>query len=160
MFKKIKKVIKFIWPVAVFCLLLLVFFKTAYAQSSLGGDWDQFLKGGIKSFRGEPGAAGEEIAASVIRRFVYIVKFGMGAVALLFGILYATSLIFSRGKEESISKQKTNFLWILVGFLILMLADEVSKIFSPKTATSDSLIDFEAGRGKLTDIANYLKYYF
>ncbi len=160
MIKKTKKILIFLWPVAMFCLLLFVGLKVVYAQGSLGGEWDQFLKGSLKSFSGPSGASGEEIAASVVRRGISIVKFVMGAVALLFGILYATSLIFSRGKEETISKQKTNFLWVFMGFVVLMLAEQIANIFNPEKATSENLIDFKAGTDKLREIANYLKWLF
>lgn len=160
MIKKIKKILIFLWPVAVFCLLLFVGLKVAYAQGSLGSEWDQFLKGDLKSFRGPDNATGEELAASVIKRLIGIVKYIMGGVALLFGILYATSLIFARGKEESISKQKTNFLWVFMGFVVLMIAEQVAGIFNPEHATSEKLIDFKAGNDQLRDIAGYLKSLF
>ncbi len=160
MAEKIKKFLKFIWPVALFCVMLLVFFKTVQAQSSLGETWDQFLRNDLKSFGGEPGASGEDIAVNAIQRGISIIKYIMGAAALLFGILYATSLIFSRGKEETITKQKTNFLWVFIGFVILMLSEEVATIFNPEQATSEQLIDFDAGRDKLRDIAGYLKWLF
>ncbi|MBN2096279.1 hypothetical protein JW752_02655 [Candidatus Peregrinibacteria bacterium] len=160
MIEKIKKSLNFLWPVALFCVMLLVFFKTVHAQSALGSAWDQFLRNDLKSFGGAPGAAGEDVAVNVIRRGISIVKYVMGGAALIFGFLYATNLIFSRGKEETISKQKTNFLWILVGFLILMLAEQVANIFNPEQSTSENLIDFEAGRDKLRDITDYLKWLF
>lgn len=160
MIKKIKKILIFLWPVALFCLLLFVGLKVVYAQGSLGNEWDQFLKGDLKSFRGPDNATGEELAASVIKRLIGIVKYIMGGVALLFGFLYATSLIFARGKEESISKQKTNFLWVFMGFVVLMIAEQVAGIFNPEHATSEKLIDFKAGNDQLRDIAGYLKSLF
>ncbi|MBU1018274.1 pilin [Patescibacteria group bacterium] len=160
MTEKIKKFLNFLWPVALFCAVLLVFFKTAHAQGALGGAWDQFLRNDLKSFGGAPGESGEDVAVSVIKRLISIVKYVMGGAALIFGILYATNLIFSRGKEETISKQKTNFLWIFVGFVVLMLAEQVANIFNPEQSTSENLIDFEAGRDKLRDITDYLKWLF
>ena len=160
MIKKIKKILIFLWPVALFCLLLFVSLKVVYAQGSLGSEWDQFLRGDLKSFRGPDNATGEELAASVIKRLIGIVKYIMGGVALLFGILYATSLIFARGKEEAISKQKTNFLWVFMGFVVLMIAEQVAGIFNPEHATSEKLIDFKAGNDQLRDIAGYLKSLF
>lgn len=158
MFQKFKKFLQFIWPVAVFCMFLFVFFETVYAQGALGEGWARFLEGDLPGFRAEPGAAGEEIAASAIRRGISIVKYLMGGVALLFGIIYAGSLVLARGKEEAISKQKTNFLWVFVGFIILMIADQVSVIFNPEKATSEQLIDFEAAHDQLRDVANYIKW--
>ena len=84
----------------------------------------------------------------------------MGGAALLFGIIYAGSLALARGREETIAKQKTNFLWVFVGFVVLMVADTVSDIFNPVKATSEDLIDFEATHDQLRDVANYLKWLF
>lgn len=157
MLEKTKKIIAFLWPVAGFCLFLFVLLKTAHAQA-LGGDWDQYLKGPLKSFGGATTLSGEEVAVNVIRRAITLVKYGVGALALLMGLLYATNLVFARGKEESIAKQKMNFLWIFVGFVILMAADQISNIFNVEKSTSDKLIDFKAGNDQLRDVANYLKW--
>lgn len=160
MLQKFKKFLQFIWPAAAFCLILFIFFKTVHAQGYLGEEWYRYLEPELPSFRGEPGATGEELAVNAIRRGIGIIKYLMGAIALLFGIIYAASLVFARGKEEAITKQKTNFLWVFVGFVILMLADAVSDIFNPVKATSEDLINFEKASDQLRDIANYIKWLF
>ena len=157
MSRKILKWIDVLLPMACVCLLVLWMAKTAHAQGALGGEWDQFLKGtGVQKF--QPSGSGEEVAMAVIRRAITLVKYGMAGVALMFGILYASALVFARGNEDAIGKQKKNFLWAFMGFVILMVAGGVSDIFNPEKATSSALIDFQAGRDQLRLIADYLKW--
>jgi len=157
MSQRIKKILLILGQTALFCLFLFVTFKIAHAQGYLGDDSLQFLEGELKSFGV---GAGEDVAVNVVERGIGIVKYIVGAAAILFGIIYATQLVFARGKEEAITKAKTNFLWIFVGFLVLMISGEVAKIFNPEKATSEALIDFDAGRDKLREIANWLKWLF
>ncbi len=155
-----KKALKFIASLAGFCLLLFCMLKVAHAQDSLGGKWDQFLKGDLPTFNAPTGATGEDIAASAVRRFIALTKYLVGITALIFGLIYAVNIIVARGKEESISKYRLNFLWLLIGFIIIMVADNIAHIFNPETAKSDALIDFQAARDQLRDVANYLKWLF
>ena len=160
MSKKIIKIIKYIWPIVAFCLFLFLFFNVVQAQDSLGTGWDEYIKGVLPDFTTPTDATGEDIAASVIRRGISLLKYLIGGVALIFGLIYAMNFIFARGNEETISKYKKNFLWLVVGFLIIMVAENISNIFNPEVAKSEQLIDFAAGRDQLRDIANYLKWLF
>ena len=67
-------------------------------------------------------------------------------------------LVFARGKEEVITKQKTNFLYVFMGFIILIISENVAGIFNPEKATTDKLIDFEAAHDQLRDIVDYIKW--
>jgi predicted small integral membrane protein len=140
----------------VVCLVFLWMAKVAHAQSSIGVDWDQFIVGtGVGKFQGN---GGEEIALNAIQRAITLVKYAMGAVALVFGILYAMNLIFARGSEDTIGKQKKNFLWAFIGFVILMAASGVAEIFKPQDATPDQLIDFDAARSQTLNLVTYMKW--
>ncbi len=160
MSEKTKKILKFIGSVAGFCFLLFFMLKVAHAQDSLGGGWDKFLKGDLPGFNAPKGATGEDIAAGVVRRGITLVKYLVGSAALIFGIIYAVNLIVARGKEEALTKNKLNFLWLFIGFIIIMVADGIANIFNPEAAKSDALIDFQAARDQLRDVANYLKWVF
>jgi hypothetical protein len=157
--KKVRKILKRIeslLPMAIVCLAVLWMAKGAHAQSAIGGDWDQYIKGiGVQRF---PGTGGEQIATNVILRIISLVKYAMGAVALIFGILYATNLVFARGTEDTITKQKKNFLWAFIGFVILMAADGIAKVFNPANATPGQLINFASAKGQILNIVNYLKW--
>jgi hypothetical protein len=157
---KLKKIIQFIWPVAAFCLFLFVFFKYAYADNSLGNDAFKYLDKTLPSFGGANGSTGQDVAVNVVRRGISLIKYMIGGVAMIFGLIYAMSFVFARGKEDTISKARTNFLWLLLGFVIIMAADQVASIFNPETAKSDKLIDFQAGRDLLRNAANYIKWLF
>lgn len=154
--KTLKKIIKIVGPTALFCLFLFIVFKTAYAQSYLGEGWDQHL-GGVQNFATE-GKTGEELAIGFIQNAIRIVRFIVGGVALIMGILYGMMLVFARGKEEVITKQKTNFLYVFMGFIILIISENVAGIFNPEKATTDKLIDFEAAHDQLRDIVDYIKW--
>lgn len=159
MFHKIKNIIKFTWPIVAFCLFLYAFLNITYAADSLGGSWDQYLND-LPSFTAPTGATGEDLAANVIRRGISLVKYVMGGATLLIGIIYSIALIFSLGKEDTITKYRKGFLWIFFGFIILMISENVASIFNPETAKSDKLIDFKSANDQLRDIASYLKWIF
>ena len=142
-------------PMAIVCLVFLWMAKVAHAQT-LGSDWDYFIKGiGVQKFQG---TTGEDIAMNVIHRAISLVKYAMGAVALIFGILYATNLVFARGGEETITKQKKNFMYSFIGFVVLMVADGVANVFNPVNATQTQLINFTSAREQITNIVTYLKW--
>ncbi len=154
--KTLKKIIKIVGPTVLFCLFLFIVLKTAHAQSYLGEGWDEHL-GGVKNFATD-GKTGEELAIGFIQNAIRIVRFIVGGVALIMGILYGMMLVFARGKEEVITKQKTNFLYVFMGFIILIISENVAGIFNPEKATTDKLIDFEAAHDQLRDIVNYIKW--
>lgn len=164
MSEKAKKFIKFIWPVAAFCLLLFIVLNVAHAQGSLGDSSLRYLEGGesgLKTFRGySETASGEDLIISGVRRMIGILKYVIGGVAMLLGIIYAAGFIFARGREEQITQQKKNFLYVFIGFVLIMLADSVSGIFSAEKATTDKLIDYQAAHDQLRDITNYLRWLF
>ena len=152
----IKKVLKFIIPTAIFCLMLFVMLKVANAESALGGEWDQHLTE-LEKISGD---TGEEMAMNFIRNGINIIKYILGGIALIMGIIYAIGLIFSQGSEDSISKNKKAFIWVFTGFFILMISENISNIFNPEGATTDKIIDFNSARDQLRDIAQYLKWIF
>jgi len=82
----------------------------------------------------------------------------VGGIALIMGILYGVRLVTARGQEDIITKQKTNFLYALMGFIILIISENVARIFNPEFATTDQLIDFDAARDQLRDIVDYMKW--
>jgi len=145
---------------ALICLGVLIVLKTAHAQSYLGTEWDKYLQGNLKTFAGE-GQTGEALAVQFVQNLIRIVRYVIGGVALVMGTIYGMSLIFARGREEMISKQKQNFLWVLVGFVILIISENVARvIFNPAEATAEQLINFGAARDQLRDVATYIKWLF
>jgi len=140
-------------------LVLLVAFiglKMAHAQGYLGSEWDQFITD-VQTV-GNPGATGEELAAGFVKGLIRILRNIVGAVALILGIIYGLKFVMARGQEEVITKQKQNFLYALMGFLVLIISENVAGIFNPETSTNDALIDFGAARDQLRDIVDYVKW--
>lgn len=160
MIKKIEKIIRAVLPIAIFGLVLYLLLDTVHAQGVLGDSALKYLEGDLKTFRGPEGATGEELAASAVRRGISILKFLVGSAALLLGIIYAFNFIFARGREDVITKQKQNFLYLFIGFVVLLVSEQVANIFSAEDAASDQLVDFEAARDQVRDVTNYLKYLF
>ncbi len=151
-----KKVIKTIGSWALFLGLLIICLKVANAQSYLGEGWDRYLEG-VRTFA-PSGKTGEELAMNFVLNGIRIIRYVVGAVALIFGVLYATRIIFARGQEEKISEQKKNFLYAFLGFVILIISENVASIFNPESATTERLIDFNAARDQLRDIVDYIKW--
>lgn len=154
----IKKIFRIIGLIVLICLGVFVVLKTAHAQSYLGEGWDQYLKGNIKTFGVE--GSGEALATQFIQNLIRIVRYIIGAVALVMGTIYAMSLVFARGKEEVITKQKQNFLWVFLGLVILIISENIAAIFNPVKATAEQIIDFGAAQDQLRDAANYIKWLF
>ncbi len=153
---KVLKVLKAIAPWATFFVLLLFTLKVAHAQSYLGGDWDKYI-GGVDDFT-KTSKSGEDLAISFAYSIVHIVRNVIGGVALIMGVLYGVRLVISRGQEEAITKQKTNFLYAMLGFIVLIVSENIAKIFNPELATADQLVDFNAARDQLRDVVDYMKW--
>jgi hypothetical protein len=158
----IKKIFKIVGPIALICVGVLIVLKTAHAaESYLGTDWDKYLEGNLKTFTGAEGQTGEALAIQFVQNLIRIVRYIIGGVALVMGTIYAMMLVLARGKEETISKQRQNFIWVLIGFVILIISENVARvIFNPETATSEKLIDFGAARDQLRSITTYMKWLF
>jgi len=154
---KLIKILKTLWPVAIFCLFLFVFMNMVYAQDSLG-DWSKFLETKLPSFKGLPGSYGEDIAINVIRRGISLIKYFVGGLGIVMGLLYSVNFVWARGKEDVIDKYRTNFLWLFLGFVIIMVSENFANIFNPEKATSNALIDFKAADDQLRSITDYLKW--
>jgi hypothetical protein len=159
--QKIKKktalrILKAVVPWAVFFILLLLTVKGAHAQSYLGTEWDKYI-GNVKGI-GPTSKTGEELAIGLILSIVHLVRNLVGALALVMGVLYGLRMVISRGQEDVISKQKANFLYALLGFMILIISENVAKVFNPEFATTNQLIDFNAARDQLRDIVSYMKW--
>ncbi len=156
-FSTLKKIIRFFFPILVFGIGLFAILKGAHAASYLGPEWDQFLQG-VPGFKEASQKTGETLATDFIRNAIRIVRNLVGAVAIIMGLLYAIMLVFARGKEETITKQKMNFLYMLIGFVVLIIAENVANIFNPATAEKEALIDFGRASDQLRDIMSYIKW--
>ncbi|MFH1410220.1 MAG: pilin [Patescibacteria group bacterium] len=150
------RIIRGVTPWLAFFVLLLFTVKFAHAQSYLGDEWDKYLQG-VKGFT-PTGQSGEELAISFVLNLIRIVRNVVGGVALIMGVLYGVRLVISRGQEDVITKQKTNFLYALLGFIILIVSENIAQIFNPERATTAQLIDFNAARDQLRDIVSYMKW--
>jgi len=158
---KIEKAVKIISSIAVLCLAVFLVAKTAHAADSyLGTEWDKYLQGNLKTFAGASGKTGEALAINLIQNIIRIARYMVGAVALVFGVIYGLELIIGRGKEDVITKQKQNFLWTLLGFIILIASENIARVFNPEAATTARMIDFGAARDQLRDAVNYIKWLF
>ncbi|QQR83934.1 hypothetical protein IPJ72_01895 [Candidatus Peregrinibacteria bacterium] len=51
-------------------------------------------------------------------------------------------------------------MWLLVGFIVLMIADQVALIFNPEASTSAELIPLQQARNEVLDVVRYLKWLF
>lgn len=148
-------------PAAIVCLGIFAVINIAHAADSyLGTEWDKYLRGGLQTFSNAGSQTGESLATALVKNLVRIVRYIIGGVALIMGTIYGMSFIFARGKEDVITKQKQNFLWILVGFLILIISENVASIFNPEYATSKELINFTTANDQLTQIVTYGKWLF
>jgi len=143
-------------PWTIFFVLLLFTLKIVHAQGYLGEEWNDYIKdipGYIANDK-----TGEELAINFIINIIRIVRNIVGALALIMGVLYGFRLVISRGQEEVISKQKTNFLYAFIGFVILIISENIATIFNPEQSTTGQIIDFNAARDQLRDIVDYIKW--
>lgn len=153
---KILCFIRKVAPWAVFLIMLLLAVKVVHAQSYLGNEWDKYLQD-VSTFA-PTGKSGEELASDFILNLVRIVRNIVGGVALIMGVLYGFKLVIARGQEEVLAKQKANFLYALLGFMILIISENAASILNPERSTSAAIMDFNAARDQLRDIADYLKW--
>lgn len=158
--KNTKKILKTVGLCSLFLALFFVANKTGFAQDSLGGQWDKYLRGALPGFNQAASATGEDLAVNLVKRFIGILRLIIGAVALVFGVIFGIQMIFSQGKEETLTKTKQNFLWLFLGFAILMIAENIANIFNPETASSEALIKFDDATDQLREIINYISWLF
>jgi len=147
---------KAITPWVGFFVLLLFTVKMAHAQSYLGSEWDKYLQG-VPGFT-PTGQSGEDLAIAFTKNLIRIVRNIVGGIALIMGVLYGVKLVISRGQEDVISKQRANFLYSLLGFIILIISENVAQIFNPEKATIAQVIDFNAARDQLREVVDYMKW--
>lgn len=155
-----KKIIYHLWPTALFCVALFLLMDTVYAQSYLGEGWNQFLDSlpGYSQLQGQK--SGETLAVDFVKNGAKIVRWALGGLALIMGTLYGMALVFARGKEQNIEKQKKNFTYILIGFIVLIISENIANIFNPEQATAEKLIDFDAARDQFRQAVDYVKWLF
>ena len=159
--KQFLRLTRFILPIFI-AIAVLYFFREntlAFAKSSLPSDWSQFIYDKLPNFS-DTSQDGEVLAQDLVKNGIRIVRYILGAVAVLMGILYGFSMIFNQGNDEVITKQKKNFLWLVIGFLILLISENIAYIFNPDTAEVNRIIDFAAANDQLRDVLNYLKWLF
>lgn len=133
--------------------LILKVYNNALANNSID------LVG--KYFKNNPDLSNkttESVVVNIVYRSVNIVKFIMGVIAFLMGSLYVILLVFSRGDTEVLEKTKTGFLWMFVGFLVIMGAQTIADIFNPIQSTKENLINYETGKDLIKNIADWLKW--
>ena len=130
--------------------------KIAHAQSYLGEGWDKYLND-VQGYAPND-KTGEELAINFILNVIHMVRNVVGVVAFIMGVIYGLKLVMARGQEDVISKQKTNFLYAFMGFVILIISENVASIFNPEQSTGEQIIDFNAARDQLRDIVDYLKW--
>src|SRR3989338_7824091 len=112
----LKKILKNLGSTLFFGFGLFVLFQgMAYAQGALGNDWARFLPE-LDTFKNS--GTGEDLAIQFIHNGIRIVKFVVGGVAVLFGILYAMAFVFAGGKEDTLTKQKKNFTALIIAFVL------------------------------------------
>ena len=161
MFKtKIKStffIFKAVWPAFLFLVLFMFDVHLTSAQSLLGEGWDKYLQN-IPGFISITNQSGETLATDFVLNLVRIARNIIGIVAVILAVIYGLRLVLARGQEDTISKQRSNLLWLFVGFIVLIIAQNVAQIFNPEQATSTALIDFNATRDQLRSIVDYLKW--
>lgn len=157
---RVKKTARILTPYLLFGLFLLIVlkFQSAQAAGYLGDGWDKYL-GGLKRFN-DTQKPGEDLAIAFVQNLIRIVRYIIGAVAAFTAILYGVYMVTARGKEDVVQKQRENLTWLVVGFIVLMLAENVALLLNPQGAESGKLINFEAANDQLRSIVNYLKYLF
>ena len=156
--KHLKKIIHHLWPTALFCAALFLLMDVVYAQSYLGEGWNQFLQSlpGYSELEGQK--SGEQLAVGFIKNGAKIVRYVLGGLAVIMGTLYGMALIFARGREQEIEKQKQNFTYVFIGFIVLIISENIASIFNPEQATAEKIIDFDAARDQLRQAVDYLKW--
>lgn len=148
---------KSLWPAAVFFGLFLMGAHFVSAQSLIGDEWNKYLQN-IPGFISTGSQTGETLVIDFVLNLIRIVRNIIGIVAVILAVVYGLRLVLARGQEDTISKQRSNFLWLFVGFIVLIIAQNVAQIFNPEQATSTALVDFNAARDQLRSVVDYLKW--
>ncbi len=89
-----------------------------------------------------------------------VINYIMAAIALIWLSILGAKFIFSRGEEENLSKYKQQFGWIILGLLIISIAEYVAfNVFDP---VSTGALDTNDGVNQFVEIIRkiitFLKY--
>lgn len=154
----LKKIINYGWPLVLFSLFFIVLAKNGFAQGYLGEGWDDYLQSDLETFQNLGDKTGQELVVDFVKNLIVIARYLIGALALIMGVIYAMALVFARGREDAIQKSKTNFLYIFVGFVIIIAAENIANVFNPEKSTSEDIINFQAANDQLRDAIDYVKW--
>ncbi|MBU0727182.1 hypothetical protein KKA95_00690 [Patescibacteria group bacterium] len=132
--------------------------KSSYAQGYLGEGWDTYIRGELDPIVSSK--TGEDLVVDFIRGLIVIARYLMGALALIMGVIYGMALVFARGREESIQNQKRNFVYILIGFIVVIASENIANVFNPERSSAEEIINFQAASDQLRDAVDYVKWLF
>ncbi len=87
------------------------------------------------------GNAVDMIKTLIWKNAVPMFKYLMIGVSILMYIIYLMEMITSSGSEEKVKKSQLNMLWAILGFLVLALAEDLSKAFDPWISKDNPYVD-------------------
>lgn len=93
------------------------------------------------------------------RRIVYLVNVILGSIALLWLFILGVRFVLSQGDEEKLQKYKAQFGWIILGLVIIAIAEYAAfDIWDPADPTNTGL-DEDTPSQRFADKLNIVKTY-
>lgn len=142
----------------IIAIFLLLFFSNICNQVNaefLSGSYKEVFQESNELIKPQEGSSIQEIQRIFYKNLIPIFKYIFIFIAILFWTLYTINIISSRGDTETISKQRNNILYGIIGFIIISLAIEIGEILSPVQNTD--IVDIDRVNNKVVDIINYVK---
>ena len=114
-------------------LMLLALSATALASGgNLPLSGEEFSAGGIPTPENK---SGTEIAFDLILGTLSYVRVLVAVIGIVFVTLVGYRLVMSNDNEEEITKARTSFVYIVIAFAIISMAEDVGVIFDMRDST-------------------------
>lgn len=127
---------KIIFPIAqflgLFLIISLALKLNAFAINTLPIENDIFLEGGIPV---PPSGDGKEIARMIVFGALGYAKILAGVLGMIFLTIMGFRLVIRGENEEEITNTKRGFIFILIAFIMISMAEDIGGIFDMEKGT-------------------------
>jgi len=106
--------------------MLLAIKVSVFAKELLPITDTEFLKGDIPA---PPDKTGQEIVIDAIMSGLNYVKILMVSVGIFFTVLQGFRIIYAQGSEDDIGKAKKALVYMIIGFALISMSQDIAKIF-------------------------------
>jgi len=142
-----------------FALLAAIFLCVSFSIANadpLGDDWEKNIEDVPGFVQPGGGDFAEEVQRLFYNNLLPTFKYLFAFVAILIWIIYVATILFASGNEETISEQRKNLGWGVMGMLLVSMAVSLGDVFTPLNNAQD-IIDQQGAQTQFQKIIAFLQ---